>query len=123
MQLSLGGPLSKNLAARTADGSGRPSWWPALLLFTLSFFGMAGLSFRPTSADASIAAVFPPWWTSERAFAAAASAGDAVVREGAWSNILVIRPSDDRFAERLHAAGAWLLLNAKALDACLKETP
>ncbi len=61
------------------------------------------------------------WWEAERAFVAAASSGGAIVREGVWSNILVLRSADSNFAARLHIAGAWLLLNPKALDACLKE--
>ena len=44
------------------------------------------------------------------------------MREGAWSNILVLTPGDGDFVHRLYAAGAWLLLDPKALDSCLKET-
>jgi hypothetical protein len=98
------------------------TWLPAVLLLLVSFLGTAWIGLRPSAAIGEpVAALFPPWWGAERAFAAAASAGGAIVREGAWSNILVLRSGDDDFADRLHAAGAWLLLNPKALDACLKE--
>jgi hypothetical protein len=87
-----------------------------------SFREFPRLGLRPSAdADAPIAVIFPPWWSAERAFTAAASAGGAIVREGAWSNILVVKSTDAGFVERLHAAGAWLLLNPQALAACLKE--
>jgi hypothetical protein len=99
------------------------TWLPAVALLLVSFLGTAWIGLRPSSAIGEpIAAIFPPWWDAERAFVAAASSGGAIVREGIWSNILVLRSADGDFAERLHSAGAWLLLNPKALDACLKET-
>jgi hypothetical protein len=98
------------------------AWLPAVALLLVSFLGTAWLGLRPSSAIGEpVAAVFPPWWSAERAFVAAAVAGGSVVREGAWSNILVVSSAERDFADRLHIAGAWLLLNPKALDACLKE--
>jgi hypothetical protein len=104
------------------DDGGRSAWLPAILLLVASFLGTAWLGLRPESgAGAPVAAVFPPWWNSERVFAAAASTGGAIVREGAWENILVLNSASADLPRRLRAAGAWLLLNPKALDACLKE--
>src|SRR5712671_200879 len=98
------------------------TWLPAILLLVVSFLGTAWIGLRPSPAIGEpVAAVFPPWWGAERAFAAASSSGGAIVREGAWPSILVLSSADEDFADRLHAAGAWLLLNPKALDACLKE--
>ena len=98
------------------------AWLPAVLLLLVSFLGTAWIGLRPSSGIGEpVAALFPPWWGAERVFAAAASAGGAIVREGAWPSILVLTAADGDFADRLHAAGAWLLLNPKALDACLKE--
>jgi hypothetical protein len=98
------------------------AWLPAMALLLVSFLGTAWLGLRPSGAAGEpVAAVFPPWWSAERAFVAASAAGGAVVREGAWSNILVVSSAERDFPDRLHVAGAWLLLNPKALDACLKE--
>jgi hypothetical protein len=106
-----------------AKSSGRAAWLPASLLLVVSVLGTATLSVLPSDAPgAPVAAVFPPWWSAERSFAAAASAGGAIVREGAWSNILVVTPGEGDFTRRLYAAGAWLLVDPKALDACLKDT-
>jgi hypothetical protein len=104
------------------DDGGRSAWLPAILLLVASFLGTAWLGLRPDSAaGAPVAAVFPPWWGGERVFAASVSTGGAIVREGAWANILVLISADTDLPRRLRAAGAWLLLNPKALDACLKE--
>jgi len=104
------------------DDGGRSAWLPAILLLVASLLGTAWLGLRSGSGiGAPVAAVFPPWWDSERIFAAAASTGGAIVREGIWSNILVLNSADADLPRRLRGAGAWLLLNPKALDACLKE--
>jgi hypothetical protein len=107
--------------ASAAEARDRLAWVPAAILLVASFLGTATLSLRPSDdAGAPVAAVFPPWWSAEHSFAAALSGG-AIVRDGAWSNILVVKPEDRDAARRLYAAGAWLLLDPKALAACLKE--
>ena len=99
------------------------SWSAALLLLAASALGTAWLGLRPpATVDAPVAAIFPPWWDAQRAFAAAASAGGAVVRKGAWSNILVVTAGDGDLPGRLRTAGAWLLVNPTALGGCFKET-
>jgi hypothetical protein len=98
------------------------TWSPAILLLIVSFLGTAWLELRPVlAADEPVAALFPPWWDADRALTAAAAAGGAVVREGAWPSILVLKSDDGDLGRRLYASGAWLLVNPKALEACLKE--
>jgi hypothetical protein len=104
----------------TTSDHRRSAWSPALLLLLASALGTAWLGLRPV-AGAPVAAIFPPWWDDERSFAAAASTGGAIVREGAWSNILVVTSADGDLARRLRDAGALLLVNPAALDGCLKE--
>jgi hypothetical protein len=100
----------------------RSAWLPALLLLLASALGTAWLGFRPpTAVGTPVAAIFPPWWDDVHVFTAAASTGGAIVREGAWSNILVVISDEGDLPHRLHAAGAWLVVNPIALDACFKE--
>jgi hypothetical protein len=98
----------------------RLAWAPALLLLLASAIGTAWLGLQPLD-GAPVAAIFPPWWGAERVFTAAASTGGAIVREGAWSNILVVAAPDGDLHHRLHEAGAWLLVNPTTLDGCFKE--
>jgi hypothetical protein len=106
----------------TIASRGRSAWWPALLLLLASSLGTAWLELRPLAAvGAPIAAIFPPWWQADRTFVAAASAGGAVVRAGAWPNILVVTAEDGDLPRRLREAGAWLLVNPIALGGCFKE--
>lgn len=98
------------------------SWAPALLLLAVSFVGTASLALRaPDAGTAPVAAIFPPWWGSERVLAAAVAADAVIVRPGAWPAILVVTSEHRDLAARLRAAGAWLLLDPQAVAACLKE--
>src|ERR1700754_3828336 len=96
--------------------------WPALLnavrwLFP-SFIGVAGLSFQARPGTEVVAVAFPVWWDSQQAFAAAASANAAIVRETAVPSLLVERPDGADGLSRLHAAGAWLAIDPQAIAAC-----
>ena len=71
------------------------------------------LSMAP-SPEGPVAAVFPPWWDGARSLAAAAPAG-AVVRFGALPFIVVVAPER---RDLLHRAGAWLILDPRALGGC-----
>jgi hypothetical protein len=64
--------------------------------------------------------VFPPWWTAQRVFLAAASANAAIVRETAVGSILVVRPDGPDGLTRLHEAGVWLAIDPQAIGACSK---
>jgi hypothetical protein len=65
-----------------------------------------------------VAAIFPPWWTAARGFEAAALSGVPIVRTGAFANILVLAPGQPNLPARLHAAGAWMVVDAMALGGC-----
>jgi hypothetical protein len=56
-----------------------------------------------------VAAVFPPWWISARVFGAAASAGD-IIAIGWMPSIVFVRGEPEKLADRLHSAGALLLV-------------
>jgi hypothetical protein len=64
-----------------------------------------------------MAAVFPPWWTSAQTASAAASAGQ-IAGAGGAPFILILRGEPAQLSARLHAAGAWLLLDPAAAGQC-----
>ena len=76
-----------------------------------SAFALAVLRFWPAQGDAPVAAVFPPGWSVERSFAAAASAGAAILSPGGWSNVVVVarQSCPTRFFARTADACAFLL--------------
>ena len=91
----------------------------ALLAASLGTVGAASMA--PGNDEAApVAAFFPPWWDADRSFLAAADAGGVILREGAVSSLLVAQSSEPGFRHKLRAAGAWLLLDPKAIAACLK---
>ena len=91
-----------------------------MLLLAASPLAVGWAAVRPAAEATAIAAIFPPWWSGERAFAAASSVG-AVIREGAVPVVLVVRTPAGDGAARLRSAGAWLVLDPKAVEGCLKE--
>jgi hypothetical protein len=93
----------------------------ALALLAASLGAMGAVTMAPGDDEtAPVAVFFPFWWDVDRSFLAAVAAGGVVVREGAVSSLLVTQSSEPGFRRKLQAAGAWLLLDPKAIAACLK---
>jgi hypothetical protein len=95
-----------------------PAWLNATLLLIASFTGIAGLSFQARPGAEVVAVAFPVWWDSQQAFSAAASANAAIVRVTAVPSLLVVRPDGVEGLSRLHAAGAWFVIDPQAIAAC-----
>ena len=87
---------------------------------TLAIFATLGATVAAGAAPrdpSRVAAVFPPWWTSVRSASAAASAGQ-IAGAGGAPFILILRGEPGELSQRLHAAGAWLLLDPDAAGQC-----
>ena len=97
-----------------------PAWLNAAALLSASWGVIAALSARTHPGAELVAAGFPPWWSAQRAFLAAASANAAIVRTTAIPALLVVRPDDRDGLSRLRNAGAWLTLDPQAIAACIK---
>ncbi len=65
----------------------------------------------------TIAAFFPPWWSAERVFQAAADAGE-IADVGRIPSMIVVRSDRNGLAARLKAAGALAIFNADDLGGC-----
>jgi hypothetical protein len=88
-------------------------------LLLVSWLWITAITLRVGPGDNVVAVVFPPWWTTERAFAAAALAEASIVRVGGFSSVLVVQPAAVNGLERLYRAGAWLSVNPTGVGACL----
>ena len=117
-----GGRALRAGAGRSGEGAG--AWLAACGLLGCGFLAVAWLALSPKPGQ-PVAAVFPPWWGTGRAFAAVASAGGRVVRAGAWASLVVVAPEADAQAGvqaglggRLVAAGAWLIVDPRSLGGC-----
>ncbi len=96
-----------------------PAWLNATALLVASFLAITALSLQVHAGAEVVAVAFPPWWSSQQVFQAAASADAAVVRLTAVPSLLVVRPHERDGLARLRGAGAWLALDAQAIAACL----
>ena len=98
-----------------------PAWLNATALLTASFVAVAALSLRVRPGTEIVAVAFPPWWSAEQAFRAAASADAAIVRMTAIPSLLVVRPDRHDGLTRLRHAGVWLAMDPQAIAACVSN--
>ena len=96
-----------------------PAWLNAAILLLSSWIFIAALSFQIRTDTEVVAVMFPPWWSTQQALQAAASANAAFVRTTAIPAILVVRPDNQAGLTRLREAGAWLAIDPRAIAACL----
>jgi hypothetical protein len=98
-----------------------PVWLNATALLLASVVAVAALSLQVRPGVEVVAVAFPPWWTSQQIFEAAASADAAIVRTTAIAAVLVVRPDDHEGLSRLRQAGAWLTIDPQAIAACFNN--
>jgi hypothetical protein len=89
------------------------------MLLVASWIAVAALTLQVRPGAEIVAVAFPPWWSAERAFVAAALAEAAIVRTTAVPSVLVVRPDQREGLARLREAGVWLVIDPQAIAACL----
>jgi hypothetical protein len=98
-----------------------PAWLNAAVLLIASWIAIAALSLQVRPGTEVVAVVFPPWWSAQQVFTAAASANAAIIRMTAIPSLLVVRPDDHDGLTRLRSAGVWLTMDPQAVAACLTK--
>jgi hypothetical protein len=98
-----------------------PNWLNAAGLLAASFVAIAALSLQARPGAEVVAVAFPPWWSTQQAVLAAASAGAAIVRLTWVPALLVVRPEEQEGLARLREAGAWLAMDPQAVAACFSR--
>jgi hypothetical protein len=94
----------------------------AALLAAASVLSMAALQAQPRD-PTRVAAIFAPWTSAEQAIAQVAQAGGRIVRPGLIDAIVVVQGDDADLSGRLHAAGAWAVVDPAAWGGCLAGEP
>src|SRR6201994_2727761 len=97
---------------------GWPGWSNAALLVVASFVAVAALSFQARPDSEVVAAVFPPWWSTQHIFEAAASADASIIRTTAIAAVVVVNPDEHGGIERLRQAGVLLTIDPQAIAGC-----
>ena len=100
-----------------------PAWLNATALLLASAIAVAALSFQVRPGAEVVAVAFPPWWSTQQIFEAAASADAAIVRTtahygGSGGQARTIMHG----MTRLRKAGAWLTIDPQAIAACFNGT-
>lgn len=82
---------------------------------------VASISTAASGDRPALAAVFPPWWSASRAFAAAGEAGD-IINTGMLPFVVVVRSQRPGLDVRLRAAGAFLVFNPLGAAGCAQPS-
>ena len=96
-----------------------PAWANAAALLVAGWIALAILTLQVRPGATIVAVVFPPWWGTQQVFQAAGSAQAAIVGATALPTLLVVRPDDHDGLRRLYGAGAWFVMDAQAVSACI----
>jgi hypothetical protein len=105
----------------TISASRWPAWLNAAALLVASWIAIAALSLQARPGSEIVAVVFPPWWSAQEVFLAAASANAAIVRMTAFPSLLVVRPDDRDGLARLRQSGVWLTMDPQVIAACFTK--
>jgi hypothetical protein len=106
---------------RIINSGNGSDWFAAAGLLLAGWIAIACLTLQVRPETDVIAVAFPPWWTSQQSFAAAASAEVAIVRVTAIPTLLIVRRDGERGLARLRQAGAWLAVDPQAIAACFTD--
>lgn len=118
-------------------GEGPAAWLAAAVFLACGVAATAPLAFPPRPGR-PVAALFPPWWDTQRVFAATVLAQAMMVRAGTWPALVVAAdappvpdapslpdgshiagvPGVPGLGDRLRAAGAWLILDPQSFRGC-----
>ena len=97
------------------------AWLNAFALLAASWLAIAALSLQIRPGAEVVAVAFPPWWSAQEVFLAAAAADASIVRMTAVPFLLVVRPDLHDGLTRLRTAGAWLAIDPQAIAACFSK--
>jgi hypothetical protein len=100
-------------------GAALAAWTPAAALLIGGALAAAAVEFAPADSTRLIA-VFPPWWSAERALAAA---GEVAAVSGVGGVRFAVAVGGDRPAltQALHDRGAYWVLDGGAIPACFSS--
>lgn len=91
----------------------------ACVFLAASFAATASLALAPRAGGQRHAAIYAPGWSAERSFAAAVAAEVAILGPGSRANIVFVAAPDGAARDALRRQGAWFVVDADRLDACL----
>jgi hypothetical protein len=95
------------------------AWTPAAALVIGGTFAAAAVEFAPVDST-RLVAVFPPWWSAERALAAAGEVA-AVSGVGAVGFAVAVAADRPGLTQALRDRGAFWVLDARAVPACFSS--
>jgi hypothetical protein len=106
--------VGEGLAGTRARASAQVALVAAAILTSL----LAAAQIEAPGSDPSrVAAIFPPWWSGQRAITAAASVGE-ILGVGGAPFVVILHGDPSNLARRVRAAGALLTLSSNPAGLC-----
>jgi hypothetical protein len=97
-----------------------PAWLNATALLLTSAIAFAALSLQVRPGSEIVAVAFPPWWSTQHVFEAAASA-NRDRQDDCDSGGSRGQAGNHEGMTRLREAGAWLTIDPQAIAACFNR--
>lgn len=92
----------------------------ALAVIATLGLGALGLTaLQPVPTAQQVAVIFPPWTNGVQILRTIARAEGRIVAAGAASTIVIVRGDRPGISDRLRAAGAWAIVDARLARGCL----
>lgn len=113
--------MTKAQAAANRTYGRRSKIVDAVLLGVLSlgaFCASARIALIPRDTTEGVAVIFAPWTTADKTLLRAIAGGSRFVRFGGLPFIAVVMPESTKYVDRMLGAGAWLVVDPRALAAC-----
>jgi hypothetical protein len=85
-----------------------------------SLYVTARIGLGPRDPERGVGVVFAPWTSGEAALRRAVGAGGRFVRYGGFPFVVVVIPDGRDYLARIAADGALLVVDPRALAACLQ---
>lgn len=89
-----------------------------MCLSTGALYAGARTGLTPQDPVQGVAVVFAPWTPANQTLSQAVAGGGRFVRFGGLPFIAIVIPDDAKYQDRMFGAGAWLLVDPRALAAC-----
>ncbi len=106
--------------SRVAPDRGVGAFVPAVVLMLSSLVVLIVAATAPPTDGRPVAAVFGPGLTLAETIARVGPTGATIVRTGGLDNIVIVQSDDPALVQHLRAAGAWLIVDPRAVAACLR---
>jgi hypothetical protein len=114
-----GAPISSGNTHSSTEGNGWRDLVPAALLLLLTVVAIFAVTMSADARSREVAVIAPIWADEAEVAEIVAQSGGNIVATAGFSNIIIAQSDAPDFVSALYESGAWWVLDAVKLRACL----